>query len=128
MLDTWIGPMPVFCKVAARDSLVVPTGWGSKERVVGDSDAEIPVPMPLRGTVCVTPRFPESSVNEICPLTGPGTAGENVTFTVQLDPAANGPRQLEVWANTPLAETLWMFRVLPPKLVTVRGWGGLVLP
>jgi hypothetical protein len=50
------------------------------------------MPVPLRGTVCVTPTVPLLlSVTVSVPVFAPGDPGLNVTLIVQLVPAARVP-------------------------------------
>jgi hypothetical protein len=54
--------------------------------------------------------------------------GVKVTLIVQLAPAATLAPQVLVWAKSPLAATLEMFRAALPVLVSVTVCGALVVP
>ena len=94
-------------------------GWG------GAADM---VPVPLSGTTCVEPKFPESSLTFSAPVTEPAASGVNVTDTVQLDPANRAAGQSFVSEKPSLVEKANPFSGLPPKLVMVMVWAALVVP
>ena len=54
-----------------------------------------------------------------CPLTEPITDGANDTVTVQLDPPARLPGQLDASVNPALGVIVPTFSGLPPKFVIV---------
>ena len=94
-------------------------GWG------GAADM---VPVPLSGTTCVEPKFPESSLTFSAPVTEPAASGVNVTDTVQLDPANRAAGQSFVSEKPSLVEKANPFSGLPPKLVIVTAWELLAVP
>ena len=77
------------------------------------------VPVPLSGTTCVEPKFPESSLTFSAPVTEPAASGVNVTDTVQLDAANRAAGQSFVSEKPSLVENANPFSGLPPKLVMV---------
>jgi hypothetical protein len=85
-------------------------------------------PVPTRVMVCDAPRLPESSLRVTDPVAGPAAVGAKDTLTVQLAPATRLFGQSLVSANPALATVPEKFSVLPPKLVTVTGWGLLDVP
>ena len=119
MLVTCSGPVPVLCSVMFFAVLVVPTACAGKNSVAGVTAAPGVVPVPSSGTVCVEPRFPESSVTVSAPVTGPTACGVNATDTVQLDPADRAAGQSFVSENPPPAERFNPFSWLPPKFAMV---------
>jgi hypothetical protein len=127
MLVTCNGPVPVLCSVMFFALPVVPTTC-EKYNVAGVTEAPGVVPVPLSGTACVEPRFPESSLTISAPVTGPTACGVNATDTVQLDPADRAAGQLFVSENPPLVERFNPFSGLPPKFAMVMAWGALVVP
>src|SRR6267142_2457740 len=64
------------------------------------------VPVPLRGTSCIDPWFPESSFTVTDPVTVLVSTGVNEMETAQCDPGARTEGQLSVSENPALAETL----------------------
>ncbi len=86
------------------------------------------VPVPLSGTTCVEPKFPESSLTFSAPVTEPAACGVNVTDTVQLDAANRAAGQSFVSEKPSLVEKANPFSGLPPKLVMVMVWAALVVP
>ena len=125
MLVTCNGPVPVLCSVMF---FVVPTACDEKDNVVGVAEALGVVPVPLSGTTCVEPKFPESSLTLSAPVTGPTACGVNVTDTAQFDPADRAPAHLSVSENPPLAARFTPFSGLPPKFVMVMVCAALVVP
>src|SRR6267143_3313428 len=99
MLVTCSGPVPVLCSVMFFAALVVPTACDGKDNVAGVTEAPGVVPVPSRGTACVEPRFPESSVTISAPVTGPTACGVNATDPAQFDPADRAAGQLFVSEN-----------------------------
>src|SRR5437588_3550722 len=110
MLVTCNGPVPVLCSVMF---FVVPTACNEKDNVVGVTEAPGVVPVPLSGTTCVEPKFPESSLTVSAPLAGPTACGTNVTDTAQFDPADRAAGQLCGSATPPLAARSNSFSGLP---------------
>src|SRR2546427_12929223 len=86
------------------------------------------VPVPLSGTTCVEPKFPESSLTFSAPVTEPAACGGNVTDTVQLDPANRAAGQSFVSEKPSLVEKANPLSGLPPKLVMVVVWAALAAP
>ena len=87
--------LPVLVSVTVCAALVLPTGTLPKLRLVGDRDTTGAVPTPVSDTVCGLPAA--LSVIVRVPLIVPDEAGENVTETVQLDPAVRLEPQVLVW-------------------------------
>ena len=119
MLATCIGPVPVFDNVMVLAELVAPSTVDENVIDAGVNDATGAVPTPVRIRLCAVPRLKESSAIFSCPLTKPVTDGANDTVTVQFDPPARLPGQLDVSVNPPLAEIVPRFSGLPPKLAIV---------
>src|SRR3989454_10737258 len=86
------------------------------------------VPVPLSGTTCVEPKFPESSLTFSAPVTEPAARGGNVTDTVQLDPANRAAGQSFVSAKRPAAEEANPLSRRPPKIGMAMIWAALVGP
>ena len=118
----------MLCSVMFFALLVVPTACDEKDNVAGVTEAPGVVPVPSRGTACVEPRFPESSVTISAPVTGPTACGVNATDTVQFDPADRAAGQLFVAENPPPAARFNPFSGLPPKFVMVMVCAALVAP
>ena len=62
------------------------------------------------------------------PLTLPLLVGAKLILIVQLAPPAREDPQLSVSENCSLAVMLAMASAKAPELVSVTGWGGLVVP
>jgi hypothetical protein len=122
------GPVPVLCSVIVLAVLVVPSTCDEKDKLDGVAEATGVVPVPLRATTCIAPRFPESSVTVSAPVTKPTACGVNVTDTEQFDPAVTTAGQLLVCENPPLDDRFNPFSGLPPKFVMVIVCAGLVVP
>jgi hypothetical protein len=127
-LATANGPVPVLESVMLFAVLLVPTICDEKDTVGGAAVAAGTVPVPLSATTCVGPRFPESSLTFSAPTTSPAACGVNATDTVQLDPADRAAGQLFVCEKPLPASRVSPFSGLPPKLLIVRVWLGLVVP
>lgn len=129
MLETCNGPVPALCNETVLAVLTLPAAWEEKDRLAGVTAAAGAVPVPLSGTTCVGPKFPASSFTIKDPVVVPATTGVNHTEIVQVEPGMRGEEQLFVAENPlPLVETFNPFSGLPPKLVIVTVWGGLLVP
>ena len=80
--------------------------------------------MPLRLITCGLPGASSVMVTE--PAAAPVAVGMKVTSIKQVALAARLAPQSLVWAKSPLAVMLVMFRVAVPVLVRVTGWTVLV--
>jgi len=83
-------------------------------------------PVPINCTVCGLPCALDVTV--IMPIRVPDAVGTKLTFIVQLTPAARLPPQLPVSRKSPLGTMLLKVTRAPPLLVSVIGWGWLVVP
>ena len=86
--------LPVLFRVTVCATLVVPTFWLLKVRLVGVTPANGALPVPVRFTVCGLLVALSVMVTEA--ERDPGTVGVKVTLIVQLLPAATGLPQVLV--------------------------------
>ena len=122
--------LPVLITVTPCDGLVVPTGSGGK---AGDSDKLTAgaVPVPIKLTPCGLP--PALSASVRLPDRAPAAVGVNATAMTQLLPVASGALIVQVvplaaTEKSPVATILVKLRDAAPLLVTVTGFGALVVP
>jgi len=95
-------------------------------RLIGESDATGPIPLPDRETEGGVPVALLLSVS--VPVRVPRTAGTKTTLTVQVPPAERAAGQLFVCAKFPDVVKLVMERVPDPVFVRVTFCGLLVVP
>ncbi len=89
--------VPLFVKVTVTGVLVLPTATLPKD--AGEGESVISVPFPLSGTACGLPQALSAISRSADCL--PRAVGVNVTFTVQLAPAAKfAPQPLDIMANS----------------------------
>jgi hypothetical protein len=114
-------PSTAICGVKLLEvELLAVTGWFSARFVVDVT------PVPDSATVSGLPGALLATDSE--PVSGPPLVGENLTLTVQDEPAAIEPPQLLVWLNGPVMPIEETDAALLPGLVTVTGWAALVDP
>lgn len=102
-----------------------PTAALGSVRLVGVTvSGSSPVPVSLTSCGLV----PALSLKVSAPVTAPRALGLNVTFTVQLLPAASELPQLLVWLKSPLATIGPMDSGPEPELVNLTGLDALVVP
>ena len=90
-----------------------------KEMLLGPATSCPPVsPVPARLTTCGL--CGALSVNDTVPVRTPTAVGVNVTFTVQLAPAASVAPQLLDWAKFPVTTTAFKEILVLPALVNVN--------
>lgn len=110
--------VPVLLTVTFCATLVVPTNWLAKLKVVESSPTPGATPVPVSATTWV----PTLSEIAIAPFRTPTASGAKEICRVQLNPCANtsGGAQFElVTAKSPLAAKLFTVRLLSPVLVKV---------
>jgi hypothetical protein len=100
MLEMVSAAAPVFFSVIVWAALAEPTLVSAKLKLVGLKEtADVPVPVPLRGTVCGDPAA--LSVTATAALRAPAAVGLKVTEIVQLAPAARLALQVVVAGKSP---------------------------
>src|SRR5687768_10952427 len=109
---------PVLLNVTDWDTLVTPTRGSPKDSESRITTATGTEPLPTKATA----ESGSSRSLEMVkvPLRSPVALGANVTVVTQLSPAATTPKQLSVWANSPLVEIPKICSVALPLLVSVR--------
>jgi hypothetical protein len=118
---------PVFVSVTGCGELVVVTVWIPKVRAGGNRvTVGTGPPIPLNRIVCGL--FAALSAMVTDPYRLPLAVGVKVTLMVQLFAGATEAPQLLVWAKSPLAATLEMFKAALPVLVSVTVCAELVAP
>ena len=120
--------LPVFWTVKVWPTLVVPTFWLPKARLLGFvvTVVSAAVAVPDRVTVCG--EFAALSVTAIFPVKAPEVTGANVAVIVQVAPPASvagATGQLLVWPKLVLAVIATVVAVLP-VFFTVIVWPALV--
>src|SRR2546425_758446 len=120
--------VPLLVNVTTLATLVVPTGWLPKSKLVLDRLRAGPegVPVPIKLITCGLP--PALSVMMIAPARVPMALGAKLTLIVQLAPFGTLPPQLSVRVKSPLGSILVMVSAALPVLVSVTGSGMLVVP
>ena len=119
--------VPVLVNVTGCAALVVPKAWLEKVRLRADKLATgAGRPSPARPIVCGLPTALSVRVTE--PYRLPGAVGVKVTDIVHAIPGATLGPQVLVWAKSPLAAMVVMFKAALPVFVRVTVWGALVLP
>jgi hypothetical protein len=118
---------PVLLNVTACGALVVPKGWLEKVRLMTDKlTTGAGRPSPASTIVCGLSEALSVMVTE--PYRFPGEVGAKATVIVHVNPTATLAPQVLVWAKSPLAAMVVMFKAALPVFVRVTVWGALVLP
>src|SRR5437879_590249 len=120
--------VPLLVNVTTLATLVVPTGWLPKSKLVLDRLRAGPegVPVPIKLITCGLP--PALSVMMIVPARVPMAVGAKLILIVQLAPFGTLPPQLSVRVKSPLGSILVMVNVAFPVLVSVTVFGALIEP
>jgi hypothetical protein len=118
---------PVLFSVTAWAALVVPRFWLLNVRLVGETAANGPLPVPVKFTVCGL--LVALSVRVNVAVRVPGPVGVNVILMVQLPPAATELPQVFVSEKSPgLVPVAWMpvmVKAVVPVLFRVMVWAPL---
>jgi hypothetical protein len=124
--------LPVLLKVTGCTPLVVPSVWLPKIRLVAVRLTALPLPVPVRITVCGLPAA--LSVMVTVAVRVPGAVGVNVTVIVQALLAGTelGERGHVVVspkspALVPVSAKVLMLKLTFPVFVRVTAWGALVV-
>ena len=119
--------VPVLLNVTACGALVVPKAWLEKVRLMADKlTTGAGRPSPARPIVCGLSAALSVRVTE--PYRLPGAVGVKVTVIMHAIPGATLAPQVLVWAKSPLAEMVVMFKAALPVFVRITVWGALALP
>src|SRR5256885_8202389 len=121
------GALPVLASVIVCAGLVgeTPRGANTSDGGVIETMGAGATPVPDNGTLCGLPAALVVSVSALVRV--PLPEGVNVTFIVQLAPAASGEEQSDTLNSGPIATDEIVSDALP-VLVSVTACAGLVVP